>query len=68
MENDGVVELLNWTKGTFNTQTHCIKERHFWDDMEGIGWGDKDLKSFWGWKARDFLDDSSTKSSKASQY
>ena len=35
--------------------------------MEGIGWGDKDLKSFLGWKARDFLDDSSTKSSKASQ-
>ena len=35
LKNNGVVELLNWTPGKFNTQTHCIKERHFWDDMEG---------------------------------
>ena len=67
MKNDGVVELLNWTKGKYNPQTHCITERHFWDDMEGIGWEGKDLKAFLGWKARDFIDDSSTKSSKASQ-
>ena len=67
MKNDGVVELLNWTKGTFNPQTHFIKERHFWDDMEGIGWEGNDLKEFLGWKARNFIDDSSTKSSKASQ-
>ena len=55
------MELLIWTPGKHHKQTHYITERHHLNDIEGKGWDGEDLKKYLGWKARDFIDDSSKK-------